>query len=222
MAIENTNEGAVTRALDLLNETSLMVCGEVVLPIQHNLLTASGSMVGVLRVKGHAHALAQCHHWLSAHAPQLTREAVLSNAEAERMAHDDATTAAIASARSAVEHRIRIAHPDIQDDRGNLTRFLVLSHADAAGKPGRQKSSLIVSVPNAAGSIFRATEPFARHNVSLSKFESRPTKMGKLEYNFYIDVDGDRLSESVSAAISDLTEIASVKVLGSYPGADAV
>jgi chorismate mutase/prephenate dehydratase len=217
LAIENTTEGAVPRALDLLYSTSLSVCGEVSLAINHCMLSATGSLDEVVRVRAHAHALAQCHGWLTAHAPHLVREAVLSNAEAAHLASGDPASAAIASVRSAREHGIQVVAQAIQDDPGNRTRFF------AWCKPGRMpppnpagKTSLIVSVPNVAGALYKIVEPFATHGVSMSRFESRPVKTGRWEYNFYIDVVGGTSDANVAAALAQLQAIAAVKVLGSY------
>ncbi|MDR3100839.1 MAG: chorismate mutase, partial [Paraburkholderia sp.] len=84
--VEKSTEGAVSRTLDLLLQTQLVIGGEIALPIQHNLMTQSGKLDGVTRVCAHPQALAQCQRWLTANAPQLERHAVSSNAEAARLA----------------------------------------------------------------------------------------------------------------------------------------
>ena len=89
--LENSSEGAVNRTLDLLLATPLGMLAEVSVSVQHNLLTKSGSMSGVVRVCAHAQALAQCAGWLNQHWPSLERQPVASNAEAARMASEDAT-----------------------------------------------------------------------------------------------------------------------------------
>lgn len=217
VAVENTNEGAVPRTLDLLATTPLKIKGELSLPIRHHLLSLSGNLDGVTCVRAHAQALAQCHGWLTANAPHLKREAVLSNAEAARMAASDPSAAAIAGARSAAEYGLEVVFSAVQDDALNQTRFLVLSEEDAPPAPN-SKTSIIMSVKNEPGALYKGVEPFYHHGVSMSRFESRPSKRGIWEYNFYIDLVGHRLDAGVAAALAQLQERAKVKVLGSYDG----
>src|SRR5690606_10122178 len=94
--VENSAEGPVSRSLDLLLQTSLLINGEVVLPVQHNLLTKNGKMDGVTRICAHSQALAQCQGWLNQHYPTIARQAVASNGEAAKMAAEDPSLAAIA------------------------------------------------------------------------------------------------------------------------------
>ncbi len=215
VAIENTTEGAVPRTLDLLSTTSLKIYGELSLPIQHHLLTSTGSIEGLVRVRAHAHALAQCHHWLTENTPLLVREAVLSNAEAARMAMTDPTSAAIASAGSARQYGLKISCSAIQDDPLNRTRFLIL-HKKDSDYTENAKTSLIVSVKNEVGALQSIVEPFTRHGVSMARFESRPAKTGAWEYNFYVDLIGHRKDANVAQALTDLSSYATVRMLGSY------
>jgi len=215
--VENSSEGAISRTLDLLLETPLAIVGEIALPIHHNLLTLSGNLEGVTRVCAHSQALAQCQYWLGANAPQLERIAVSSNAEAARMAAADASCAAIAGARAAAHYGLHVAHALIQDDPHNRTRFVVMGKTPV-GASGRDKTSMIVSVKNEAGAVLRLLEPLARHDVSMTRFESRPARVGTWEYYFYIDFEGHRNDPAVIAALDELGERAAfLKVLGSYP-----
>jgi chorismate mutase / prephenate dehydratase len=217
--IENSSEGAVSRTLDLLRDAQLQVIGELSLPIHHNLLTLGGTLQGVTRVCAHAQALAQCQQWLSAHAPQLERQAVQSNAEAARLAAADPTIAAIAGERAATQYGLQIAYSLIQDDPHNRTRFVVIGK-DAVGASGSDKTSLVVSVKNEPGAMFKLLEPMARHGVSMTRFESRPARSGAWEYYFYIDLEGHRSDPAVAAVLEELEHKAALlKILGSYPRA---
>lgn len=217
--VENSSEGAVSRTLDLLLQSPLQIGGEVALAIRHNLLTLNGDLTGVTRVCAHAQALAQCQRWLSTHAPQLERQAVSSNAEAARLAAADPGLAAIAGDRAALHYGLQIAAQAIQDDPHNRTRFVVVGR-QATGPSGVDQTSLILSVPNAAGAVLRMLEPLGRHNVSMNRFESRPARSGTWEYYFYIDLDGHREDPSVAAALEELSgTTAFMKILGSYPRA---
>ena len=218
--VENSTEGAVSRSLDLFLETQLVIAGEIALPIQHNLMTQSGNLSGVTRVCAHPQALAQCQHWLTANAPQLERQPVSSNAEAARLAAADPTVAAIAGERAATHYGLLIANALIQDDPHNRTRFVMLSK-QPAGATGRDQTSMIVSVKNEPGAVYKLLEPLARHGVSMTRFESRPARLGSTwEYYFYIDFEGHRDEPAVAAALDELSKKAAyLKILGSYPRA---
>jgi chorismate mutase / prephenate dehydratase len=215
--VENSSEGAVSRSLDLFLETQLVIGGEIALPIQHNLMTQSGSLTGVTRVCAHPQALAQCQHWLTANAPHLERVAVASNAEAARLAAADPAVAAIAGERAATHYGLLIANALIQDDPHNRTRFVMIGK-QPAGPTGRDQTSMIVSVKNEPGAVYKLLEPLARHGVSMTRFESRPARVGTWEYYFYIDFEGHRDEPAVAAALHDLdSKAAYLKILGSYP-----
>ncbi|RKP59245.1 prephenate dehydratase [Pararobbsia silviterrae] len=215
--VENSTEGAVSRTLDLMLDTTLAISGEIAVPIHHNLLTRTGTLDGVTRVCAHAQAIAQCQEWLSKHAPQLNRQAVSSNAEAARLAADDPTMAAIAGDRAAAHYGLQPVASLIQDDPHNRTRFVVVG-GESPAATGRDQTSMILSVKNEPGAVFRMLEPFARHGVSMTRFESRPARRGAWEYWFYVDIDGHSADENVATALDELDHSAAfVKILGSYP-----
>jgi chorismate mutase/prephenate dehydratase len=217
--VENSAEGAVSRTLDLLLQSSLTIGGELALPIHHNLLTSTGKLDGVTRVCAHPQALAQCQRWLTANVPHLERQAVSSNAEAARLAVNDPTVAAIAGDRAATHYGLGAVFTHIQDDPHNRTRFVMIGK-QPTGASGHDQTSLIVSVANEPGAVFKLLEPLAVHGVSMTRFESRPARVGTWEYYFYIDVEGHRDDSSVAAALAELGQKAAfLKILGSYPRA---
>ncbi|HEU0200785.1 MAG TPA: prephenate dehydratase [Burkholderiaceae bacterium] len=215
--VENSTEGAVSRSLDLLLITPLRILAEVSVPVRHHLLTRSGTLDGVTRVCTHPQTLAQCIGWLNHHLPALDRIAVASNAEAARMAAADPTIAAIAGENAASIYGLQMAASHIQDDPQNRTRFAVLGR-DETRPTGRDKTSLILSVPNRAGAVYHMLTPLAQHGVSMTRFESRPAKMGAWEYYFYVDVEGHEKDPKTAAALEALRGVcAYYKSLGSYP-----
>ena len=217
--VENSSEGAVSRTLDLLLESSLQISGEVVLPIRHHLLTKSGTLDGVKTVCAHAQALAQCQQWLSVHAPQLQRQAVSSNAEAARMASQDPCIAAIAGDPAQIAYGLQIVNAQIQDDPNNRTRFVVIGKY-ACQPCGQDQTSLVLSVVNQPGAVHHLLGPLAKHGVSMTRFESRPARKGSWEYHFYIDIEGHATDTKVAKAIDELKTMAAFyKNLGSYPRA---
>ncbi len=218
--LENSSEGAVSRTLDLLLATPLVMLAEVSVAVQHNLFTRDGSMSGVERVCAHTQALAQCAGWLNQHWPALERQPVASNAEAARMAAADPTTAAIAGEPAARHYNVQTVVAQIQDDTHNRTRFAVLGapSKQRSTPSARDKTSLILSVANKAGAVFHMLSPLATHGVSMTRFESRPARVGTWEYYFYVDVEGHVDEPKVARALSELQHAcAFYKCLGSYP-----
>ena len=94
-----------------------------------------------------------------------------------------------------------------------------MGHQDT-GSSGNDKTSLAVSAPNRAGAVASLLQPFTESGISMTKFESRPSKSALWEYLFFIDIEGHQNDEKVQNALRLLSERASfVKVIGSYPAA---
>lgn len=215
--VENSSEGAINHTLDMFIRSTLKICGDVELRIHHQLMGNGGSIDAVKSVHAHQQALAQCREWLDANLPGVERIAVSSNAEAARQASEDKRVAAIASDVAADTYGLHTLAANIEDDPNNTTRFLVVG--DQPVEPsGNDKTSLMVTVHNKAGALYSLLEPVSRHGVSMTRIESRPSRVSKWDYVFFVDVDGHRSDENVAAALAELESRASMlKVLGSYP-----
>lgn len=215
--VENSTEGAVGRTLDLLMQTSLKICGEIELAVHHNLLSKHSDISQISKVYSHSQSLGQCHEWLNKNLQNTERQSVVSNAEAARLSILADGTAAIASKRAADLFGLNILAENIEDDPKNTTRFLVLAQHDVAPS-GKDKTSLLMATKNVPGAMLALLEPLAKHGVSLTKFESRPSKIGMWEYIFFLDIEGHYQEPKVAAAIKELEGRASfLKLLGSYP-----
>jgi chorismate mutase/prephenate dehydratase len=215
--VENSSEGAINRTLDLLLQTTLTISGEVSIPVHHSLMTKSGAMDGVVRICAHSQTLAQCQIWLNQTYPNLERIAVASNGEAARMAAEDPTIAAIAGEIAGERYNLGVVKAHVQDDPHNRTRFVVIGRLQP-GPSGKDKTSLALAVPNKAGAVYNMLAPLATHGVSMTRFESRPARMGTWEYYFYVDVEGHAQQDKVAKALAELKQNAAFfKVLGSYP-----
>ncbi len=217
--VENSSEGAVGITLDLLLATPLRICAEIVLRVHQNLLAARPSLEGLTRVYSHAQSLGQCREWLARHLPQAERVPLASNAEAARRAAAEPGACAIGPVLAAERYGLRILSADIEDDPKNVTRFLVLGDLDP-GPSGRDRTSLVMSVPNRPGALHTLLSPLARHGVSMTRIESRPSRQALWEYMFYVDIEGHRSDAPVAAALAELSATAPfLKILGSYPSA---
>ena len=219
--VENSTEGVVARSLDLFLTTPLFIIGETSLFVRHNLLRKEDSLEGIQAVCAHPQALAQCHGWLSHHLPHVERRPVSSNAEGARLASLDAALAGVASERAASEYGLHVAAPAIQDDPHNRTRFAIVTHPGRHPQPqasGHDCTSLVVSVTNRPGAVHDMLVPLKTHEVSMTRFESRPARSGQWEYYFYIDLQGHPDQPHVAAALKELRGVcAFFKLLGTYP-----
>lgn len=229
--VENSTEGAVGHTLDLLMQTSLKVCGEIELPVHHCLISAAKNIADITTVYSHSQSLGQCNGWLNKNLPNVRREAKVSNSDAVKFIAKPASdisgldisgldvlgSAAIASKRAAELFGVNILVENIEDDPKNTTRFLVLSQ-HAVAFSGNDKTSLVMATKNVPGAMLALLEPLAKHGVSLTKLESRPSKIGLWEYIFFVDIEGHFRDEKVAVAVKEIENRASfLKVLGSYP-----
>ena len=149
---------------------------------------------------------------------QAERIAVSSNAEAARRARNAPEAAAIAGEAAAQVYSLPMLAESIEDQADNTTRFLVIGR-ELMPATGHDKTSLMLSGGGARpGALYKLLDPFARHRINMTRIESRPSRSGKWEYVFFIDIEGREESEDVSAAIAGLRSKAEwVRVLGSYP-----
>jgi chorismate mutase/prephenate dehydratase len=217
--VENSTEGAVGRTLDLLLATKTRVCGEVMLPIRQCLMSKSGNIKSVRKIYSHTQSLAQCQGWLARHLPGIEQQAVVSNAEAARLAAKEPAAAAIASKTAAAVYGLQLIGRNIEDEANNTTRFLILGSHDAEPS-GKDKTSLILSTRNVPGAMHELLTPLASNGVSMSRLESRPARTGAWEYVFYVDIEGHSREPHVARALSALERKTSLfKNLGSYPAA---
>jgi len=217
--VENSTEGAVGRTLDLMLQTPLLIVGEIKLRIRQNLLARKLTLDQVTRVYSHAQSLAQCLQWLAQHLPRASRVPVASNAEAARLAASEAGAAAIAGEAAASIYGLDVIAGHIEDEPNNTTRFWVLGR-HAAAPSGKDETSLVMSAKNQPGAIYALLEPFAKHGVSMSRLESRPSRMALWEYLFYVDLEGHQSDAAVASALAELRQRAPfLKLLGSYPAA---
>jgi len=219
--IENSSEGTVNNTLDMFITSPLRICGEIELRVHHNLMGRMTSLGEVLRVCAHSQALAQCRGWLQENMPAVEKISVSSNAEGARRARDEDGTAAIAAMAAAEVYGLNMLMPEIEDRPDNTTRFLVVGRK-ALAPSSDDKTTLLVSIAHtdAPGALFRLLEPFARHLISMSRIESRPSRRRKWDYVFFIDLDGHDEREPLATALSEVRDRASLyRVLGSYPRA---
>ncbi|MFI4913585.1 MAG: prephenate dehydratase [Steroidobacterales bacterium] len=221
VAIENSTEGMITHTLDRFLTSPLHICGEVELRIHHCLMGRMDALEKIVRVSAHAQALVQCRGWLDEHLPLAERIAAASNADGARRARDEVGTAAIAGETAADVYGLNILVKEIEDRPDNSTRFLVIGRKLFRAS-GVDRTTLLLSAGDTAspGALHRLLEPLAKHGISMSRIESRPSRRRKWDYVFFIDIDGHTEDAPVKKALAELKSRASLfRVLGSYPRA---
>ncbi|XP_061345564.1 arogenate dehydratase/prephenate dehydratase 1, chloroplastic [Gastrolobium bilobum] len=234
LPIENSVGGSIHRNYDLLLRHRLHIVGEVQLRVNHCLLGLPGvRKEEVKSVVSHPQALAQCEKMLSdlgvvkisAHDTAAAAQTVASNCVRD--------TGAIASSRAAKIYGLDILAERIQDDDENITRFLVLAREPIIpGTDRPHKTSVVFSLEEGPGVLFKALAVFAMRDINLSKIESRPLKQRPLrvvddsnegspkyfDYLFYIDFEASMADPRAQYALGHLQEFARfLRVLGCYP-----
>ncbi len=216
--VENSTEGMVNNTLDCFMTSPLKICAEVELPIHVCLMAAPNTERAAIKtVYAHQQLFAQCRRWLDSHLPGIQRVPVNSNAEAARMTAQRDDCAALAGSMAAEQYGLRIFATNVEDYPNNKTRFLVIGR-QKVGPSARDKTSILVSMRNESGALYRVLEPFHRRGISLTRIETRPSRTGSWSYVFFIDFDGHQSAPEITAVLDDVRKFAlDVKPLGSYP-----
>ncbi|CAA0841275.1 Arogenate dehydratase/prephenate dehydratase 6-chloroplastic [Striga hermonthica] len=237
LPVENSLGGSIHRNYDLLLRHRLHIVGEVQLPVHHCLLALPGVRREYLtRVISHPQALAQCEHTLTKMGLAVVREAVDDTAGAAEYiaANGLRDTAAIASARAAELYGMQVLADGIQDDSGNVTRFVMLAREPVVPRTDRPFKTSIVFAHEGQGTsvLFKVLSAFAFRNISLTKIESRPHRHRPIrlvddanvgtakhfEYMFYVDFEASLAEARAQNALAEVQEFTSfLRVLGSYP-----
>jgi prephenate dehydratase len=225
--IENTLAGSVHENYDHLRTFELPIVAETSVRIVHNLIAPKGVPFSRIRkVYSHPVALNQCLDFF-ARNPQIERIPFYDTAGSVKMILEEGLedAAGVASAVAAEIYGGRILRKSIESDRQNFTRFFllrrpefVLRHPPRADQHAQWKTTLVFSMRNIPGSLFRALSAFALRDLNLTKIESRPLRGKPWEYLFYLDFLGRVDSPHVQNALNHLGEIADyMRVLGCYP-----
>ena len=218
LPIENSIGGTIHRNYDLLLQHDLPIVGEVKLPIVHNLLALEGTTREQLRrVYSHPQGLAQCERFLRT-LDQVELVPTYDTAGSAKMIQEGQLrdTGAIASARAAEVFQLSILEAGVQDFAANTTRFLLIGR-DAAPLETANKTTIVFTVSNDAGALFKALSVFALRDIDLTKLESRPIPDRPFEYLFYADLSATREDLPCARALMHLAEFAPLlRTLGSY------
>ncbi len=222
LPFENSLAGSIHRNYDLILRHELHIVSEYHLRVSHCLLSVHGTKINnIQRAHSHPQALAQCEHNLTRLGIKLVAEKDTAGSARLIKDWDDPRAAAIASTRAAEVYGLEILRENLEDNPHNFTRFLALNKtplivADPENKDF--KTSIVFSLKNIPGVLFKALSVFALRDIDLTKIESRPIQGQPWEYMFYVDFAGHQQAINCSRALDHLGELAAfLRVLGSYP-----
>ena len=218
LPIENSTAGFVITNYDLLSRYDNYIVGEIYVPVDHVLLGVPGASVSdVKTVYSHNQALMQCSEYLDSHG-DWNQVSVLNTAAAAKkvMEEGDKTQAAVASRTAGELYGLAELKTSISNERGNTTRFLVLSREPVYEKKA-SKVTVTFEVPHVSGSLYKILGNFIFNGVNMRMIESRPIPDKPFEYRFFVDIEGNLSHAPVHNALAGIqAEASSMKILGNY------
>lgn len=220
--VENTTTGLISRTYDHFQKHSLNAVGEVVVPINQNLIVLPGTSLGEIReVYSHPEAIAQCSGFFQRN-PALRPVVYDDTALSVKFiaAQGDRSKAAIASSLAAELYGMEILQGPVQDNPKNMTRFLCLTQ-DPSFPSNADKISIMLTLKHRPGALYNALGIFSALNINVLKLESRPIVGRLFEYSFYLDFAGNLRDPDVQEVLRRLKyDCIDVRVFGCYKAAE--
>lgn len=218
LPIENSSIGSIHSNYDLLLKYPVFIIGEINLVVKQHLIALKGSSIKTIRkIISHPAALQQCQNFLNS-LKDIEIDLSYDTAGSVKMIKQKnlIDIAAISSEISAKIYDMKILKRNIQDNNKNITRFIAISSKMKLPKKN-PKTSIVFTLKNIPGALFRALSVFALRDIDLTKIESRPIPEKPFEYYFYLDFRGSINQQVSKNALNNLKEISLfMKVLGSY------
>jgi len=219
LPIENSLAGSIEENFDLLSEYNVAIIGEQILKVNHALLGVKGAKISDIKtVYSHPKAIAQCDEYIrTQHMDWDVKNLHNTAVSAQKIRDDrDITQAAIGSKYNAVLYDLEILEEDIQDNKNNETRFIIVSK-EKSYKTNAKSISLCLEIPHEPGSLYRVLSNLMFNGINMNRIESRPIKGVNWQYRFFIDIDGNLNDEAVRNALIGLEEeCVNLRILGNY------
>ena len=217
LPVENSTAGSVSAVYDLILKHRFYIVKALDLPIDYCLAGLKQSEFSdIEKVWSHPQSLSQCANYIAKNNFDSTPFENTAVAAREVASEKRLNVAAICSYKAAEEYGLKILDNHLQDDKGNTTRFIVISKTLCIPE-NANKISLCFSLPHVTGSLYGLLCRFNSLGLNLTKIESRPRKGKDFEYLFYLDFSGSVYSDNVIDLISQLSEeMPEFSFLGNY------
>lgn len=218
LPIENSSAGSVTDNYDLLIKYHNTIVAETFLPVRHCLLGLPGAEHGLINtVFSHPQALLQSSVYLNGHREWKQISVENTAAAAKKVVEDnDPRQAAIASEAAGKLYGLKALDTDINYNKNNTTRFLILSK-ESIYREGAEKITISFELPHKSGSLYNMLGNFIFNDVNLRMIESRPIPGRNWEYRFFADIEGNLSDASIQNALKGISEeAANMRILGNY------
>ena len=219
--IENSLAGRVADIHYLLPKYKLQIHREYFLNVEHNLLCKSGATIKDIKyVRSHAQAIGQCQNIINKKKFKSIISADTAGSAKDLSEGNDKSIAAIASELSAQIYKLKILEKNIEDEKGNVTRFLIMGKNIEQPEFTKEKkfiTSCIFRLKSEPSALYKCLGGFATNQVNLTKLESFSVKNSFDQANFYLDLEGHLDQPDVKKAMEELgfhTE--TLDILGVY------
>ncbi len=220
--IENSIAGRVADIHSLLPASGLFIVAEYFLPIRFQLLGLQGATLdGITSVYSHVHALGQCRKIIRTHGWKTVVSADTAGSAREVAGWGDPTRASLAPRLAAEIYGLDILAEDVEDEKHNTTRFVILSPVPQWPELGRGQPSIttfVFRVRNVPAALYKALGGFATNGVNMTKLESYMVEGSFTATQFLADVDGHPYHANLAGALEELAFFCTeIRVLGAYP-----
>lgn len=215
--IENSLEGSVSVTLDMLMEHELKIIGEIILKIEHCLLS-KGNKKDIKTILSHPQALSQSRKFIKQNFKNIEIKSSMSTSHAAKIASKNKNIAAVASREAAYRYGLNILAENIQDMKDNFTRFVVIGNETPSPTNNDKTSIILYLEKNHPGALYNILGEFSSKKIDLTKIESRPTKKTLGDYLFYIDFRGHIEDKNIRETLEKIKKKSGMlKIIGSYP-----
>lgn len=215
--IENSSTGAINDIYDLIRDYGFYIVGEENILITQNLLGLENTDLNkVEEVYSHPQGLAQSSAFLN--ETSWKRIPYLNTAMSAKLVAQlkDPTKVAIASIKAAELYGLKVLKDNIQNDKNNHTRFIVIGK-QLESMPDYDRISIVCTLKHEVGSLYKMLEIIKDYELNMVRIESRPLTQKPWEYYFYIDFDGNLKQEQVQRALEKMKQHAKIlRILGAF------
>ncbi|MBQ7450201.1 prephenate dehydratase [bacterium] len=219
--VENSIEGFVRETLDGIKsfkDPDLTIFASTQIPIKHCLVGNTNNIGNIKTVVSHPQALAQCQNTIISLIPNEIEMLPFSSTSGSAIyiKDKDESFAAITNFETAKLYGLNVLKENINDEKGNITRFLMLKRGTTL-KTEHDKTSIVFSTKNEHGALFKVLRVFEKNKINLTNISSRPNKKVLGEYIFFVDFTGHITEKNIIKTLKDVNKQSTwMKILGSF------